>query len=152
MSRAPPLFLETVHIFKIKLHKSAFHDYSFNVVLQFLQSVCEGGTPPTLISPVREPIHHILLLVSGCEAQRFAGHRRLVVDIAVKHIGLAWGEQTDSDNPLSKTVRLQASILAAWTECRTPSKSEWIISQYTHRGESQHILACQLMCFRWALT
>lgn len=41
------------------------------------------------ISPVGEPVHHMLLLASGCKMQRFAGHTRLVVDISVEHIGLA---------------------------------------------------------------
>lgn len=81
--------------------------------LQIFQPKCKAGIHPTLVSPIREPIHHILLLVSGCETQRFAGHSRLVVDISVKHIGLARVAQTDSDNPLSKTVGLQASSLAA---------------------------------------
>lgn len=49
----------------------------------------EAGIHPTFISPVREPVHHMLLLISGCETQRFAGHTRLVVDISVEHIGLA---------------------------------------------------------------
>lgn len=49
----------------------------------------EAGIHPTFISPVREPVHHMLLLISGCETQRFAGHTRLVVDISVEHVGLA---------------------------------------------------------------
>lgn len=61
-----------------------------NLVLQFFTLwSSEAGIHPTFISPVREPVHHMLLLISGCETQRFAGHTRLVVDISVKHIGLA---------------------------------------------------------------
>lgn len=70
---------------------------------------CEVETHLAFISPVGEPVHHMLLLASGCKTQRFAGHTLLVVDISVEHIGLAWATETDSANPLSKTVWLQAS-------------------------------------------
>lgn len=48
-----------------------------------------AGMRPTLIGPVGEPVHHMLLLISGRQTQGFAGHARLVVDISVEHIGLA---------------------------------------------------------------
>lgn len=51
--------------------------------------IAEPRIYPTLIGPVRETINHILLLASGCEPQGFAGHARLVVDITIKHVGLA---------------------------------------------------------------
>lgn len=125
-------------IFNINMHNSFLCDYVFAAF-----AACRAGIHPTLISPIRETIHHILLLVSGCESQRFARHCWLVVDISVKHIDLAGAAQTESDNPLSKTVGLQASSLAARTERRTPSKNKWITSQHAHRGESQHISARQ---------
>lgn len=91
-------------------HNSAFQDYSCQ--LCFADLCVRAGRHPTLVSPVRQPVH-ILLLVGGCETQGFAGHARFVVDISVKHIGLEGAAQTDSANPLSKTVWLQASFLAA---------------------------------------
>lgn len=115
----------------------------FYTLFSVWNSPCEAGIRPTLISPVREPVHHMLLLISRCQAQRFAGHAWLVVDISVKHIGLAWAAETDSANPLSKTVRIG---------CQTPSKSEWIIGQHKYTSESQYILIHRLICCRWSET
>ncbi|TNN57219.1 hypothetical protein EYF80_032553 [Liparis tanakae] len=48
-----------------------------------------AGIHPTFISPVREPVDHVLLPAGGREAQSAAAHTRLVVDVPVTHVGLA---------------------------------------------------------------
>lgn len=60
--------------------------------------------PPTFVSPVREPVHHVQLL-GGREAQRFAGHARLVVDISVEHVGLEGAAETRQRQSIIKWQR-----------------------------------------------
>lgn len=52
----------------------------------------------TFIGPIGEAIRHMLLLIGAGEAQRFAGHARLVEDISVEHVGLARAAETDGAN------------------------------------------------------
>lgn len=61
----------------------------------------ETGTNTTFIGPIRDSVGHVLLLIAGGEAQRLTAGARLVVDISIKHEGLAGGADTEGANPLS---------------------------------------------------
>lgn len=106
----------------------------------------ETDTHLTFIGPIGEAIHHMLLLIGVGEAQRFAGHTRLVVDISVEHVGLARAAETDGANSLSQAVRSQASSLAARIEHKTPRKTEPIGGQHACMRKSQCILLHKLIC------
>lgn len=114
MSRALPLFSKIMKSTIIFLKACSRYSLLLSTWRIFnlweTKNSGEGGVNPTFISPIRDSVHHTLLLISGCETQRLTGHTRLVVDISVKHIGLAWAAETDSANPLSKSVCLQAPV------------------------------------------
>lgn len=70
----------------------------------------EAGTNPTFVSPIRDSVGHVLLLIAGRETQRLTAGARLVVDISVKHKGLARAAHTEGANPLSQSARPQAAV------------------------------------------
>lgn len=116
MSRALPLFSKIMKFAIIFLKACTWYSLLLSTWRIFNLSK-KAGVNPTFISPIRNSVHHTLLLIGGCETQRLTGHARLVVDITVKHIGLARAAETDSANPLSKSVWLQAPVSI---ECQTP--------------------------------
>lgn len=87
----------------------------------------ESRTHPTFVGPVGEPVHHVPLLLSVGEAQRFGARARHVVDISVEHKRL---ERT-------KDTRRASSLAAAR---RTSSNQELISGQHIYTSGSQFIL------------
>lgn len=70
----------------------------------------EAATNPTFIRPIRDSVGHVRLLTAGGETQRLTAGARLVVDISVKHEGLARAADTEGASPLSQSARPQAAV------------------------------------------
>lgn len=63
-----------------------------------------SGTNSTFINPIGDAVRHVRLLIGGGEAQRLTAGARLVVDISIKHEGLARAADTEGANPLSESA------------------------------------------------